>query len=335
MIEHSNVLTRFDGTSAERALTVSSMRPEELRREAMRAANERDSEALWRVLEAYLFTKGRKKSAISRHTLDSYRMGLERLLIHWQGENLLRPSRDAGDRYVIELQTGKHGTRPLDPGTIQVRLAAARAFYRALRWTGATEATPFDDVSAPPNPTAPEERRTAYQEGEIERLLYFANEVDAALVLLGADGGLRAAEMLALRWSDINQAGGTLTVRSGKGGKKRTVNMTPDLMDALEEWKPLAPADHVFPFRTAAAARLRLRNLCRDANVQYLGLHSLRHYCGVWMQQETGDLNVTRKHLGHADIGTTTIYAKMDDRKLKQAVSRRRRLLEKPVRNGE
>lgn len=323
-----NALTKFDGNSTDRALTISSMRPEDLRREAMRAANERDAEALWRVFEAYLLTKGRKKRAISPKTLDSYRGGMERLLTHWSGENLLRPSRDAGERYVIELQAGKHGTRPLDPGTIQVRLAAARAFYRALRWAGATEAAPFADVAAPANPTPAEERRVAYTELEVEALLAHAGELDAVLVLLGADAGLRAAEMLALRWSDVNLAGETITVRYGKGGKKRTVRMTPDLLDALEDWKAQAPADYLFPFRTTAAARLRLRKLCIISRVQYLGLHSLRHYCGTWLYQESGDLNVPRKQLGHSDIGTTTIYAKMDDRALKAAISRRRRLLQ-------
>lgn len=323
-----NALTKFNGSSTERALAVSSMRAEDLRREAMRAANERDPQALWRVFEAYLLTKGRKKQAISPKTLDSYQGSMERLLLHWSGENLLRPSRDAGERYVIELQAGKHGTRPLDPGTIQVRLAAARAFYRALRWAGATEAAPFADVAAPANPTPPEDRRTAYTEEEVVALLTHAGDLDAALVLLGADAGLRAAEMLDLRWSDVNLSGETITVRRGKGGKKRTVRMTPDLLDALESWKEHAPAEYLFPFRTTAAARLRLRNLSAAAGVQYLGLHSLRHYCGTWLYQESGDLNVPRKQLGHSDISTTTVYAKMDDRALKAAIGRRRRLLQ-------
>jgi len=323
-----NTLTRYEGGALKRALSISSMKSEDLRREAMRAANERDREALARLLEAYILTKSRKKSRTSRATLDSYLLGLDRLLLHWQGENLLRPSRDAGDRYVVELQAGKNGDRPLEPGTIQVRLAAARAFYRALRWAGATEASPFADVTAPSDNTAPEDRRTAYEEEEITKLLHVADELGAVIVLLGADGGLRASEMLALHWSDINMTGGTIRVRAGKGDKKRTVEASPDLINALQEWKALAPAERVFPFGTTAAARLRLRELCRIGGVKYLGLHSLRHSCGTWLYQQTNDLNVPRKQLGHADISTTTVYARMDRRTLKEAVSRRRRVLE-------
>lgn len=322
-----NALTRYAGDTNTRALAVAGIPEAELRRETMRAANERDVDALWSVFESYLVTKSRKKANISPATLEAYRIGLDRLLKHWQGENLLRPSRNAGDAYVVELQAGKHGDRPLDAGTIQARLAAARAFYRALRWTGATDAAPFADVTAPPNPTAPEDRRTAYSEDDVERLLRFSGELEAVIVLLGADAGLRAAEMLALRWSDVNMTAGSITVRAGKGRKRRTVHLTPDALQALQEWKPLAPADRVFPFDTTAAARYRLRQVCRYADVPYLGLHSLRHSCGTWLYQQTGDLNVPRKHLGHADISTTTVYARMDDRTLKAALQRRKRLL--------
>lgn len=322
-----NTLVRFTGSTAERALAVSGLTEEELRREAMRAANERDLEALWRVTEAYIVTKGRKRARTSPATLSSYRVGLERLLKHWEGENLLRPSRDAADRYVVELQEGKHGDRPLDPGTIQVRLAAARAVYKALRWTGATEAAPFADVAAPPNETEPEDRRTAYAEAEVEKLYHVADELGAVLIALGADAGLRAQEMLDLLWTDVNLTAGALRVRSGKGRKKRTVRLTGDALHALQTWKALSASERVFPFTTTAAARYRLRSLCRLAGVEYRGLHALRHYCGTWTYRESGDLNVPRKHLGHSNVSTTTIYAKMDSRTLEAALARRRSLL--------
>jgi integrase/recombinase XerC len=306
----------------------------------MRAANERDTEALWRIVEAYIITKGRKKAGTSPATLLAYRVGLERLLLQWSGENLLRPSRNAADNYIVELQEGgtllpskREGkearpAKPLNAGTIQVRLAAARAFYRALRWTGATEGNPFLDVFAPPNKTPPEDRRVAYEEEEVEKLYFVANELDAVIIALGADAGLRAQEMLDLRWSDVKFSRGALEVESGKGAKFRVVRLTNDTLDVLKTWKKSSSnEEHVLPFRTTTAARLRLQKLCSLAGVDYKGLHALRHYCGTWTYHASDDLNVTRKHLGHSDISTTTIYAKMDDRKLKAALARRRSLL--------
>jgi len=101
-----NELATRSGELVERANKVSRMKEAELRRFATEAANARDLERLWEIVEAYVVTKGRKKGAVSPGTLESYRHGIERLLFHWQGENLLRPSRDAGERYVLELQAG-------------------------------------------------------------------------------------------------------------------------------------------------------------------------------------------------------------------------------------
>jgi integrase/recombinase XerC len=334
-----NTLMKFKGTLATRAKSIADLDEAELRREAMRAANERDSAALWALTEAWITLKSKKKLDTSPKTLESYRIGIERLLKHWAGENLLRPSRNAGDTYVLELQEGKHGDRPLDAGTIQVRLAAARAFYKALRWAGATEASPFADVHAPKSGTEPEDRRVAYTEDEVEKLLFFADELGAVIVTLGADAGLRVAEMLDVRWTDIDFTRGTIRVRNGKGAKKRTAHLTKDAVEALGQWRAFAPTKgdrvaYVFPFTTTAAARLRLQELCRLSGVTYKGVHALRHFAGTMLYQQTGDLNVPRKQLGHSDISTTTIYAKMDDVKLKNALARRRSLLRKVPKAG-
>ena len=230
-------LAEYRGRLKDRADQIVRLSDGELRRFAVTAANERDADALWRLTEAFIVTKGRKRANTSLTTLDSYRVGIDRLLKHWTGENLLRPSRDAGDRYVTDLQVGKHGDRPLEPGTIQVRLAAARALYRALRWADATELAPFADVTAPADENRPEEKRTAYTEKEIEELLYVADELGAVIILLGADAGLRVDEMLHLRWDDVNFSAGEIKVRSGKGRKKRTAEASPDLIQALQDWR--------------------------------------------------------------------------------------------------
>lgn len=160
------------------------------------------------------------------------------------------------------------------------------------------------------------------------RLLEHADPRGAVIVLLSADAGQRAAEMLDARWTDVNTAGGIIRVRNGKGCKRRTVEASPDLLKALRAWKPHADGERVMPFTTTAAGRYRLGKLCQAAGIEYLGLHSLRHSCWAWLYRQTGDLNVPRTQLGHADISTTNVYAWMDRGTLKEAVCRRRRLLE-------
>lgn len=307
MSQNTPALTKYAQTVTARARNWAALSDEDLRRTVTKAANERNAAELWSVTEAYLVLHSNRGTSISRHTLDNYERGIRVLLQHWHGENLIRPSRDAARQFVMELQeTG------LAPGSIQVRLAAARLLYRALRWAGVTTAAPFADVKAPHDPTPAEEKRQAYPEADVTRLLESAELVDQVLILLAAHGGLRVAEALALDWAAVDLNSGTLRVVHGKGGKTRTVHLSGSLSATLSAWQAHSGATgHVLPYRTAARARQRLQAVCAAAGVPYLGVHSLRHTCGTRMYRVSGDLRIAARHLGHASTSTTQVYAKM------------------------
>lgn len=101
---------------------------------------------------------------MSRHKLEAYRRGLNDLLKAWVGESLLRPRRNAGVLCVRELE-GR-----LKPASVGVKLAAAKAFYAALRWSGATDTAPFADVRAAVDKTPAWEKRDAYTHTEVHWL---------------------------------------------------------------------------------------------------------------------------------------------------------------------
>ena len=52
-----------------------------------------------------------------------------------------------------------------------MNVAAARALYAALRWSGASEADPFSDVKPAKDLTPAWEKREAYSHSELELLL--------------------------------------------------------------------------------------------------------------------------------------------------------------------
>ena len=56
----------------------------------------------------------------------------------------------------------------------------------------------------------------------------------AALIMWRS--GLRVGETVALEWRDIDVTAGTLLVRSGKGGRGRTVPLHPDLAALFTNW---------------------------------------------------------------------------------------------------
>lgn len=321
----STDIQKYEGTPAARASNWAAMSDEDLRREAIRAAGERNPVRLWELTEAYLVLHNPRGALISPHTLDNYRLGITDFLQQWEGENLLRPTRDAPLQYLRKLEssispaTGRH----LAPGTISVKLAAARALYRALRWAGATDLSPFADVRAPRDPTPLEEKREAYPEEDVIKLIEASTQPDRALVLLAAHGGLRIAEILSLTWGNVDMPAGTIRV-TGKGRKTRTVHMSSALTEALSELRGANhdPAGAVMPYRTGSRARQRLQDLCNRAGVAYLGVHSLRHSCGTRLYRMTGDLRIAARHLGHSSTTTTQIYAKMDTTKYSEAIAK-------------
>lgn len=317
-------LQRYQGDQLARAESWAALPADALRRRAAKAATERDPEELWALCEAYLFLHGSKGARVSHHTLRTYRRGVLDLLAAWQGENLLRPSRDAGIIYLRRLETGVAADgsprKPPSPATLQVKLAAARTLYRALRWSLATEARPFEDVSAGKDPTPAWEKRRPYRDAEIEKLVQCAEPAERVMVLLGAHAGLRIGEMSDLRWSDLDLERGVLRVRDGKGGKAADVSVTKRLAEALAALAGESDQQHrqrggelVLPWG-ADHARRRFRRLCARAGVKYQGaaVHGLRHSAGTRYYQQTSDLGRVAAHLRHSDIQTTRIYAKID-----------------------
>ena len=333
-------------TSLQRVQRLRRLSDEALRRHAVRAAGERDLEALWELVEAHLTLRGASGAATSRHTLRAYRRGVRELLLLWQGENLLRPSRDAGPMYVqllrsgergglfaAEPDTGRPGRRlkrgPLSHATVGLRVAAARALYDALAWAGATEADPFRDVRIGRASKAIEHAPTTrvYTEHELLELEAATREQqERVILLLGAHAGLRVSEMLRLLWSDLDLRAGELLVRLGKGGKTAGVAVSPKLAKALTVYRRAMeargePRQEVLELRSQFGVFNRMRLLCQRAEVNFKGVHALRHSAGTRLYLQTGDLGQVQDHLRHATLDMARHYAKSDRRRLRSNLS--------------
>lgn len=329
----------------QRVARLQSLSESALRRYAVSAANERDEAALWELMQAHLTLRGLSGVTTSQHTLRAYRRGLRELLIMWQGENLLRPSRDAGPLYVQRLRAGDRsevlaaepdGARrgratkkgPLSHATVSLRVAAARALYDALAWAGATEADPFRDVRLGRATTRAEDNESTrvYTEFELIEMLAAANDrQERVILLLGSHGGLRVSEMLRLRWADVDLRAGELRVAEGKGAKTAHVTMSPKLAAALVDYRREMelegpPRSEVLALRSQFGVFNRLRNLCDRAEVTFKGVHALRHSAGTRLYRQTGDLGQVQDHLRHSTLDMARHYAKADRRRLQASL---------------
>lgn len=304
------------GDALTRATNWADLPPDERRRRAVVAAAGHDAPALWQIAEAYLTLHGRAGATVSVYTLRNYRQGVTSLVEAWARENLLHPGHDAAAVWLRHLEG-----QGLKPSTIMVRLAAARTLYKALRWTRATEVDPFADARPAADKTAPWDRRGPYSDDEMLTLRQAAAPIDDALILLAGHGGLRAGEIMALRWEDLDLDGRELMVRNGKGGKQRRVVLSASAAEALRKIAPLEkPSGYVLSYRTPHEARARMQRLCKRAGVAYKGIHSLRHTAGTRLFRETESMEDTARHLGHTSIETTRVYAKWSNQRLQATV---------------
>lgn len=143
---------------------------------------------------------------------------------------------------------------------------------------------------------------------------------DRAILLTLCGAGLRAGELVALSAVDYDAASRTLTVRQGKGRKKRVVVVSPVVGKALAAWiKVSAYHDCLFcrihrsgcvtgqPLTTAGLTGI-LRQLQETAQISPFTPHDLRRTFITRLLEQGADLNIVRQLAGHSDISTTALY---------------------------
>jgi len=133
--------------------------------------------------------------------------------------------------------------------------------------------------------------------------------------------GLRVQEALALGERDLDPRRGSLLVRRGKGGRRREIGMDAWGWEQLAPWLaarlelPVGPLFCIIdgPTRgrswSSAGVRVEFRRLAAQAGVRRrFAPHQLRHAHAVELAREGVALNVIQRQLGHANLGTTSIY---------------------------
>lgn len=296
------------------ALSYADLTDQSLRVRAVEAAATYDTESLVLVTLAYMSTASRKGSRTSQKTLDAYSLAVRDFIL-WarsNGMQLLRPGKRDGGRYLANLQrrpTAGRGKRGfLSAATIAQYTAGVRALYRALRWAGATEVQPFDEVYVPSDPTPGIVKNPPYMR-EIDAVLEHCEPRLAALILLCSHAGLRVSEALAVTTGDIQ---GRSLIVHGKGGKVRRVPLGARVRQALGTLSPVDPDGHYFSWDYGQAT-YRAGKAFKAAGFEWRGFHAARKHSGTRLYQATKDFTRVGLFLGHSSVDTTRRYVAVQD----------------------
>jgi site-specific recombinase XerD len=143
--------------------------------------------------------------------------------------------------------------------------------------------------------------------------------IDRAIFHLLWQCGMRVGEVEELRLEDLDLDHRRLSVRDGKGRKDRTVYVADLAVKVLNEYLAVRGGgfgDHVFLYRNAPLGHCfigcRIKAAGERTGVSVYA-HRLRHTCATQLLNAGCRITSIQKYLGHKEIGTTMIYARVLD----------------------
>jgi integrase/recombinase XerC len=249
----------------------------------------------------------------------------------WRWQQERRPIRALSELTLRDLQTyqEQHAAQKLKPTTLNRTVQHVLGLLRYYREQGQT----VDDSvfrlrllpRGDPLPRALTTAASARLEQWLQERLATCSDPLARLpnacLLVLAHGGLRANECIELQHQDLDLAHRRLFVRQGKGQKDRLVCLSDSACRALQTYldncshassgllwlRPDGtPINHTWLYLT-------VRKLAAAAGVPQVSPHRLRHTLATRLLNAGMDITRIQKLLGHVQINTTLLYARVSD----------------------
>ena len=136
--------------------------------------------------------------------------------------------------------------------------------------------------------------------------------------------GLRRSDVERLTWDEVTQLGGRtrLVFRQKKTGGQEYLDITPQAAQLIGTRGTASGDSNVFGSILAPPTTNKvLRTWTQQAGIsKHITFHCARHTFAVLMLTLDTDIYTVSKLLGHRELRTTQIYAKIVDRKKQQAV---------------
>lgn len=212
--------------------------------------------------------------------------------------------------------------------TVRRKLNTLSGFYNYMRKRGLIDSNPVVAVRIPKS----DRLRTIKWLSSEDIDLLFEREYDSMLkaVLHAGLSGLRVSEIVSLNVEQYRD--GRLWNVEGKGGKVRTVPLTLQAAQAIEECIGDRTSGPLVTSKRGGRVSVRtVQNWVSQAVWQALGqrlnVHALRHSAATMMAKADIPILKIGKILGHASPAVTEIYTHIDDEDLVREI----RKLDRPV----
>jgi|SRR5688572_6325287 len=218
------------------------------------------------------------------------------------------------------------------PATVNRKLSALKSFFKWLLKTGQVEVNPAQKINGPKRG----KRLPVFVEEEQLGMLFSDHEAAGFADIrnyLAADllyqTGIRRAELLALKESDIDIYNQQLKVK-GKRGKERIIPFSIDLKKTIESYlrskseeglrNPLLMVNEKDkPLSPQAIHGIITSLLAQVTTNKKKSPHVLRHSFATHLLNRGADINAVKELLGHASLAATQVYTHNTIEKLKKS----------------
>jgi len=283
------------------------------------------------VIETFLSYLSHEKR-YSPHTIISYKNDLRQFSDYLKSTyelELLGAKYVQIRDYMVYLMSNDIGAN-----SVGRKMSSLRSFYKYNQRQGLIASNPLAQIKSP---KAPKPLPVFIDDQKLDQLLdsellfndSFASQRDKVLLEVLFGTGMRLAELLTLKDSDVNFYEGTVKV-IGKGGKQRIIPIPKPLNLMLKEFIDLKSLQ-IFDNKSEA---LIVNNEGNSATRPFIyrtvksyltyistqekrSPHVLRHSYATSLLNRGADLNAIKELLGHASLASTEVYTHNSIERLK------------------
>ncbi|MEX0981137.1 MAG: site-specific tyrosine recombinase/integron integrase [Bacteroidales bacterium] len=249
----------------------------------------------------------------SKRTETSYLDYTKRFIRYFQGRNFQEISNLEIQEYLndIILRMG------YSYSTLNIHISAIRSFYNLVYRVR------LENIDIP-RPKAAKELPKVLSMEELQRMIERSmNNKHKLIITLLYSTGMRRAEILSVKVTDIDMESGTIRIH-GKGNKERTAYISKNLHKLLREYlKGYTPIDYLLEGQTGqqysgtSIEKVIKKSATRAGITKRVTPHMLRHSFATHLITKGAALPYVQKLLGHSNVKTTMIYTHIADNDLK------------------
>lgn len=246
-------------------------------------------------------------------------------LIWWKkqlGSRLLSdvtPAMIAEQRDILLKGITKRGRQRSPATAVRYMAVLSHAYTIAIKEWGWIETSPLSKVTKPKEPRG---RVRFLDSEERQRLLLSCKESQNPylylIVVLALSTGMRQAEILNIKWPDVDFEKKRVILHETKNGEIRAVTIAGLALELMHDLDKIRRLDthYLFPSKfpnQPIDIRTAWENAVKKAKIENFKFHDLRHSCASYLAMNGASLAEIAEVLGHKTLSMVKRYAHLSD----------------------